>query len=47
VSIEGGMTSFSSIFGTSDEAVKPYDQARRLDPREKYALEGKKACAGK
>jgi tetratricopeptide (TPR) repeat protein len=33
--------------GNCAAAAKQYDQALKLDPREKYALEGKKACAGK
>jgi tetratricopeptide (TPR) repeat protein len=33
--------------GNCAAAVKQYDQALTLDPREKYALEGKRACAGK
>jgi tetratricopeptide (TPR) repeat protein len=33
--------------GNCAAAVKQYDQALKLDPREKFALEGKKACAGK
>jgi tetratricopeptide (TPR) repeat protein len=33
--------------GNCAAALKQYDQALKLDPAEKYALEGKKACAGK
>jgi tetratricopeptide (TPR) repeat protein len=33
--------------GDCAAALKQYDQALKLDPREKYALEGKRACAGK
>jgi tetratricopeptide (TPR) repeat protein len=33
--------------GDCAAAVKQYDQALKLDPREKHALEGKQACAGK
>jgi tetratricopeptide (TPR) repeat protein len=33
--------------GNCAAAVKQYNQALKLDPREKYALAGKQACAGK
>ncbi len=33
--------------GNCAAAVKQFDQALKLDPAEKHALEGKKACAGK
>jgi tetratricopeptide (TPR) repeat protein len=33
--------------GDCSAALKQYDQALKLDPAEKYALEGKKACAPK
>jgi tetratricopeptide (TPR) repeat protein len=33
--------------GDCAAALKQYAQALKLDPNEKYALEGKKACAGK
>jgi tetratricopeptide (TPR) repeat protein len=33
--------------GNCAAALKHYDQALKLDPAEKYALEGKRACTGK